>query len=303
MSDKKCIVCSSPAEIFCHNDNAYLCALCDATVHQAHPLAASHVREPIGKATSCDNIAHMFDVPTVPDALCNVKETAVPKIEQGRLGSLDLSFDDDAFFAVPDTAGNAAPRTSLDNASGPLGKGFISDDLFGFDAGFDDFGFGMDNGAVDILEDCLVPDADTPVMNPTEMVDDLPFEVSPNVSIVATAAPQDSASDAVPFPGDASPATSPTAASAESLSPASVPNFDNYLPISLLPVNSERYSALQERRMKVHLFWEKKKTRQFKKTIRYASRKRYAEVRPRIKGRFARKDEILAAQAAGVPLM
>lgn len=34
---------------------------------------------------------------------------------------------------------------------------------------------------------------------------------------------------------------------------------------------------------------EKRKTRTFEKTIRYASRKAYAEVRPRVKGRFTRK--------------
>ena len=39
-------------------------------------------------------------------------------------------------------------------------------------------------------------------------------------------------------------------------------------------------------------------TRRFEKTIRYASRKAYAEVRPRIKGRFATKEEVAAMKAA-----
>ncbi|KAG2331658.1 hypothetical protein Bca52824_002838 [Brassica carinata] len=51
----------------------------------------------------------------------------------------------------------------------------------------------------------------------------------------------------------------------------------------------------------VHLFSlayrEKKKTRKFEKTIRYASRKEYAEKRPRIKGRFAKRNEVDADQA------
>ena len=34
---------------------------------------------------------------------------------------------------------------------------------------------------------------------------------------------------------------------------------------------------------------EKRKNRRFQKTIRYASRKAYAETRPRIKGRFAKR--------------
>lgn len=37
--------------------------------------------------------------------------------------------------------------------------------------------------------------------------------------------------------------------------------------------------------------------RTFEKTIRYESRKAYAEVRPRIKGRFATKEEVEAMKA------
>ena len=52
---------------------------------------------------------------------------------------------------------------------------------------------------------------------------------------------------------------------------------------------------------------EKRKRRTFEKTIRYQSRKAYAEVRPRIKGRFATKEEVaamkVAAAANGTSLM
>lgn len=41
------------------------------------------------------------------------------------------------------------------------------------------------------------------------------------------------------------------------------------------------------REAKVLRYREKRKARKFEKTIRYASRKAYAEARPRIKGRFA----------------
>lgn len=46
-----------------------------------------------------------------------------------------------------------------------------------------------------------------------------------------------------------------------------------------------------------HRYREKRKRRTFEKTIRYESRKAYAEVRPRIKGRFATKDEVIAMKA------
>ncbi|GER49238.1 zinc finger protein CONSTANS [Striga asiatica] len=46
-----------------------------------------------------------------------------------------------------------------------------------------------------------------------------------------------------------------------------------------------------DREARVLRYREKKKTRKFEKTIRYASRKAYAETRPRIKGRFAKRTE------------
>lgn len=49
---------------------------------------------------------------------------------------------------------------------------------------------------------------------------------------------------------------------------------------------------------RVARYREKRKNRKFEKTIRYASRKAYAEVRPRIKGRFAKKEEVEAWRAA-----
>lgn len=44
-----------------------------------------------------------------------------------------------------------------------------------------------------------------------------------------------------------------------------------------------------DRKARVQRYMEKKKTRKYEKTIRYASRKAYAEKRPRIKGRFAKR--------------
>ncbi|MFS7974151.1 putative transcription factor C2C2-CO-like family [Helianthus anomalus] len=47
-----------------------------------------------------------------------------------------------------------------------------------------------------------------------------------------------------------------------------------------------------DREARVLRYREKKKTRKFEKTIRYASRKAYAETRPRIQGRFAKRTNL-----------
>ncbi|XP_010417237.1 PREDICTED: zinc finger protein CONSTANS-LIKE 3-like [Camelina sativa] len=46
-----------------------------------------------------------------------------------------------------------------------------------------------------------------------------------------------------------------------------------------------------EREARVLRYREKRRNRKFEKTIRYASRKAYAEMRPRIKGRFAKRTD------------
>ncbi|KAF8677828.1 hypothetical protein HU200_046418 [Digitaria exilis] len=61
----------------------------------------------------------------------------------------------------------------------------------------------------------------------------------------------------------------------------------------------------KEREARLMRYREKRKNRRFDKTIRYASRKAYAETRPRIKGRFAKRgsaeaeDEALLEQDEG----
>lgn len=47
-----------------------------------------------------------------------------------------------------------------------------------------------------------------------------------------------------------------------------------------------------DREARVLRYREKRKNRKFEKTIRYASRKAYAETRPRVKGRFAKRSEV-----------
>jgi hypothetical protein len=60
--------------------------------------------------------------------------------------------------------------------------------------------------------------------------------------------------------------------------------------------------ATMNREARVLRYREKRKRRTFEKTIRYESRKAYAEVRPRIKGRFATKEEVKAMKAAAASL-
>ncbi|RZC61073.1 hypothetical protein C5167_022848 [Papaver somniferum] len=57
------------------------------------------------------------------------------------------------------------------------------------------------------------------------------------------------------------------------------------------PVQMPTQFSSSDREARVLRYREKRKTRKFEKTIRYASRKAYAETRPRIKGRFAKRTD------------
>lgn len=177
--------------------------------------------------------------------------------------------------------------------------------LFGFDAALDEeVAFGLE-AELSGFDEFLVPEIEPPVTQPPSKValkqereEPLPAPVAEPYRL-----PRTEAAPAGPAPTVPAPAASQAAPIACTYPPESVATVDNYIPHSLLPFDfADRNAALAERREKVQRFREKKKNRQFKKLIRYASRKRYAEVRPRIKGRFARKDEIAAAKAAGIPL-
>ena len=60
-------------------------------------------------------------------------------------------------------------------------------------------------------------------------------------------------------------------------------------------------AAVESREARLMRYREKRKNRRFEKTIRYASRKAYAESRPRVKGRFAKRADDNDAEAAGFP--
>lgn len=51
------------------------------------------------------------------------------------------------------------------------------------------------------------------------------------------------------------------------------------------------------RKAGVEKYREKKKSRKFEKRIRYAYRKAYAEKRPRVKGRFAKRQDLASSHS------
>lgn len=289
-----CVVCEqAPAVLYCQQDDAHLCAACDHQVHSANQLASRHHRVPVSQPA---------------DAAASGPASAVDV--KAPLDDADLSFEDDGLFAVPDVdLPTGQDESSPFNAKAILGKEYMNDDFYLNDLDplwLDRLDVGLDRLPSDIL-DSLVPEAPppnaAPVSTPAPQMVSAPAPM-PTEAAVAPPAPPMAPVNFVPNTHMVAFAPPPAFAPPVALKTETVittVDIDNYVPRTLLPMDpAVRMQLLAARQEKLDRFREKKRNRHFKKTIRYASRKAYAEVRPRIKGRFARKDEVAAMRAAGV---
>ncbi|KAL9675657.1 hypothetical protein QQ045_003860 [Rhodiola kirilowii] len=93
----------------------------------------------------------------------------------------------------------------------------------------------------------------------------------------------------IPIYGQPAGNTIQTVPSSSIEAPPTVPNLSS-LTKSVGDQAATQQVSGTDREARVLRYKEKRKTRKFEKTIRYATRKAYAETRPRIKGRFAKQN-------------
>ncbi|KFK25822.1 coa [Arabis alpina] len=311
---KRVRVCESceraPAAFLCEADDASLCIACDSEVHSANPLARRHQRVPIlpisGNSYSSKATQHKSETTmTNPEnRLVAVQgegdedhKEAAPwlftnsdKISHNHNNNNhnnELLFSDEYLdlvdynykftgqynqqqhdCSVPQTSygGDRVVPLQLKESRGHLchkQHNFQSGITNGFSGcHYSDNGFINHNAYISSTETGVVPEAtarDTTASAshprmPKETIDQQP---DPPIQIITQLSPMDREQ---PDP-----------------------------PIQIITQLSP-----MDREARVLRYREKKKTRKFEKTIRYASRKAYAERRPRINGRFAKRREIEA---------
>ncbi|XP_039165545.1 zinc finger protein CONSTANS-LIKE 5-like, partial [Eucalyptus grandis] len=269
-----CEACErAPAAFACRADAAALCAACDADVHSANPLAGRHVRIPLEPFRDAAAAAEgPFGTGSVPDF------PAAPAVGDrccGAWGGREEEEDEE----------EEARSWLLPNATKiAKGAGAEAGDAFWSEVNpFLKFECGGSTAIRRIDGECLVP-----VRYPHQSGEcfDVDFSTS----------------------GDLSPSSQSVSTSVDF---GVVPDESPAPPET--PCSSGRAAhqlSGPDREARVLRYREKRRSRRFEKTIRYASRKAYAEVRPRIKGRFAKRDRVLetedesaaaaAAAAAGV---
>lgn len=276
-----CEVCeASPAAVTCKADAAVLCAACDADVHRANPLAQRHVRVPISPILGFHGAAMAMRAPELEEeeeedlALINLN------VEAGKGVKLDLLFSDlvDGPYlgggGVHDFAArfnghadsclvpSAGAVVEMDFACGigaakpPPPSSYGSYTAAAATNSLGHSGSSSEAGVVPEAPICGAAGSFELDFTRTELQYPAPY----NMPMPYTAAP--------PPPTHCVPAA------------AAADNMGMLVPAA---------ATGEEREARLTRYREKRKNRRFEKTIRYASRKAYAESRPRVKGRFAKR--------------
>ncbi|XP_043695114.1 zinc finger protein CONSTANS-LIKE 4-like [Telopea speciosissima] len=255
----------APASVSCKADAATLCVTCDRDIHSANPLARRHERFPI--------------VPFYEPAACAVKSNAVNLLSPVKSnGDNNDDEDDDLNDTDGDSEEAEAAAWLLSNpnpkASMKFGDYFFPD-------------MDLDYTAPSMVTDSVVPVQTKPLLLPiVNPSSDNCYEVDFGRSKSCYSYTTPTLSQSV---------------SSSSLDVGVVPDNGNSMadisnPFGKHVTSSTANQASQlsglDRKARVLRYREKRKNRKFEKTIRYASRKAYAETRPRVKGRFAKRTDI-----------
>ncbi|XP_024380465.1 zinc finger protein CONSTANS-LIKE 3 [Physcomitrium patens] len=295
-----CEVCEvAVAVVTCKADAASLCVSCDTDIHSANPLAQRHERVPVQPLFDCASSAREAHISVpFPESECHetlkgVEDSCVaeagswllphPKIPTNAIIRGSAAADE-----APDSPFRARPFSpKLKKQKVDLAADIFSD--------VDPF-LELDDATVTgIQPDSLVPvhipegSEDSPSlahsMEPSFTTDfhlseksgysfgtsTLTHSISCS-SVDAAVVPDSSLSDiSTPYPLDSQ--------GAQELSGTRMPQQVSG------PIDTV------DREARVMRYKEKRQKRKFEKTIRYASRKAYAESRPRIKGRFAKRTD------------
>ncbi|KAL6345851.1 hypothetical protein AAG906_017610 [Vitis piasezkii] len=316
MASKHCDSCkSAPATLFCRADSAFLCVACDSKVHAANKLASRHARvwmcevceqapahvtckaDAAALCVTCDRDIHSAN----PLARRHERVPVVPFYDSAAAAAKSNAVNllvDDRYYSDPD---GDASREEAEAASwllpNPNPKLAESSDLNSSHYMFSD---------IDPYLDLDYPSMDPKLQSQQQQQSSGTDGVVPvqNKSVQAPLV-NDNCFD-MDFSGSKSFYNGQSlsqSVSSSSLEVGVVPDGNAMVDVTNpfgRSMNTGSESANQtaqissgiDREARVLRYREKRKNRKFEKTIRYASRKAYAETRPRIKGRFAKRSEI-----------
>lgn len=270
-----CEVCEqAPAHVTCKADAAALCVTCDRDIHSANPLARRHERVPI--TPFYDSVA------VKPGAVNFLEDRFLSDVDGDTDGSREEAEAASWLLPNPPNTHNNKVMESQDLKTGQ----FIFPEMDPY--------LDLDYGSVDPKleaqeQNSSGTDGVVPVQSKPPLLHDHCFDM------------EFSASKPYSYAYNTHQCLSQSVSSS-SLDVGVVPDgntmteiSDSYTkPMSAATESTNRPVQISaaDREARVLRYREKRKNRKFEKTIRYASRKAYAETRPRIKGRFAKRTDV-----------
>ncbi|XP_047310846.1 zinc finger protein CONSTANS-LIKE 2-like [Impatiens glandulifera] len=282
-----CEACErAPAAFLCKADSASLCATCDASIHSANPLASRHHRVPVLPIPGC-----LYGPPAT-------RRPCGSDIEISGDCHESLADEDDGESASWLLLNQPTKNNNL-NGNGFMFGGEPVDEYLDLD----EYNLCQENQFSEQYNsvpqgkyygDSIVPvqgfeveakghhqqqqqnypssmDYDTPKIGYGYPASSLSHSISVS-SVEVGVVPESTLSD--------------SSISHARHSKGTIEFFSGP------PVQIPQQLTPMDREARVLRYREKKKARKFEKTIRYASRKAYAETRPRIKGRFAKRSDV-----------
>ncbi|KAJ3699273.1 hypothetical protein LUZ61_002978 [Rhynchospora tenuis] len=280
---------AAPGSVYCHADAAYLCNACDSRVHVANRVASRHERVPVCNA--CEQAPAVLACRADAAALCAACDALVHSANplagrHQRVPILPLP----SFF----------PESTNDGTTTNVVKENNEEDneiMYGGDV--DEY---LDmaelNSCYENLGDA---NQEGMIMQETKSKEGTECIVPSHVMAAATAPTGEASTLDYSYTASRSNSVSFSSLEASVVPDTTINDISNS---HLLPSNGAldlysgstlqmhlHFSAV-DREARVMRYKEKKKMRKFEKTIRYASRKAYAEARPRIKGRFAKRSDM-----------
>ncbi|KAK7364970.1 hypothetical protein VNO80_13720 [Phaseolus coccineus] len=316
-----CDTCrSAPCIVYCHADSAYLCSSCDARVHAANRVASRHER--VWVCEACERAPAAFLCKVDAASLCSSCDAEIHSanplasrhhrfpvlpISGPLLGEPDhepehrfvnvVEEEEEEFFHEYDDEIEAAswllPHPVKGNEE-------------------EENGFMYSNEYLENLVDCNSCGHNNNQFSNVFLHQQNYNTVPQNYAVVPVQVLQQSQhfqpglefdSSKAGFSYDGSLSQSVSVSSMEvgvvpesTISDISVSYSKSPIGTSDLfpPLPMPSHLTPMDRVARVLRYREKKKTRKFEKKIRYASRKAYAETRPRIKGRFAKRTDVEA---------
>ncbi|KAI3814716.1 hypothetical protein L1987_14360 [Smallanthus sonchifolius] len=298
-----CEVCEqAPASVTCKADAAALCVTCDRDIHSANPLSRRHDRIPVVPFYDCAEIL-------VKSSACTFLE---PSFGTGNDDLHSSITNDEINWGIPADTINIDVKYPCDTSPEDMKS---IDVLFPESDHLLDFDFPVPTDARlhshfhISVNDSVVPFQTAPPAKhfpPAQIVEQRSsenrYEIDFTRSNISSYNKNSYISQSINHSVSSSSIDAGVVPEGKSVSEISHPfvlQVNDRGELNGITTGTQQPTQLSgvDREARVMRYREKRKNRKFEKTIRYASRKAYAETRPRIKGRFAKRTESAESEA------